>query len=216
MKVRGRDPRAGKLVRAPPNDNRGRPTRAPIVTLTLAAMLVATELTFRVEGLDLPEDRAALYGVLPGMHLHPETWWRALSAPLVHAGWLHLGVNLLLLVPSAFVLERQLGAGALIALATAGGALPAFVSAAFNPTTSIGASGMAFATLAALGPLGLHRGLLSPVRAALATALLVALALTGDGGVDTLSHVAGVVTGLALGFVCMRWTSTHPMGKLQT
>ena len=196
------------------NDNRTRPPSAPIVTLTLLAMMVATELTFNLEGLDRPEDRAALYGVLPGMHLHVEAWWRALTAPFVHAGWNQLSVNLLLLGPSGLILERRAGPGALLLVALAGGALPTFVSAAWNDTTSIGASGMAFATLAALGPLGLRLGLLSPARLLLATLLLVTLALTGGEGVDTRSHLSGVAIGLLLGFACARWTSDRPMGKL--
>jgi len=198
------------------NDNQPRPQRTPIVTLTLLAMMVATELTFAFEGLERPEDRAALYGVLPGMHLRVEDWWRALTAPFVHAGWTHLSVNLLLLGPSALILERRAGPGALVMVALAGGALPTFVSAAWNDTTSIGASGMAFATLAALGPLGLRLGVLTPARMALATLLLAMLALTGDAHVDTRSHVSGVAIGVLLGFVCTRWTSTHPMGKLSS
>lgn len=198
------------------NDNQPRARRTPIVTLTLLAVLLATELTFAFEGLDRPEDRAALYGVLPGMHLRIEDWWRALTAPCVHAGWAHLTVNLLMLAPSALLVECLLGPGALLAVALLGGALPTFVSAAWNDNTSIGASGMAFATLAALGPLGLRLGLLTPLRGALATALLTALALTGDAGVDTLSHVTGVAIGVLVGFACSRWTSTHPMGKLSS
>jgi len=196
------------------NNNRTRAPSAPVVTLTLLAMMVATELTFDLEGLERPEDRATLYGVLPGMHLHVEAWWRALTAPFVHAGWTHLGVNLLMLGPSALVLERSAGARPLLVVALAGGALPTFVSAAWNETTSIGASGMAFATLAALGPLGLRLGVLTPARMGLATLLLGALALTGGAGVDTLSHLSGVVVGAALGLFCTRWTLTPPMGKL--
>lgn len=125
-------------------------------TLLLAAITAAAFLVIALSG---AADKAALaMGFIP-LRFHVETPWAALpvwltplSATLVHGGFLHLVMNLLLLVWCGREVERVLGPGPVVLLYLAG----AFAAAAghylLDPTSSIpmvGASGAVSALVGA-------------------------------------------------------------------
>jgi membrane associated rhomboid family serine protease len=78
-----------------------------------------------------------LSGALP-------VWITPLSSALVHGGWLHLGVNLLMLVFAGSMVERVVGGSGLVFAYVAGGLVAALAQYLFDPASPypmIGASG---------------------------------------------------------------------------
>jgi rhomboid protease GluP len=143
------------------------------------------------------------FGALGGSlgHLEP---WRLLSSVFVHAGIVHIGMNLWIFTSLGRELEGALG-GARFALLFVLTGILGFVAsewwyAPFQPLT-MGASGAVFGEIGAVvGILGARR---DPewkrlfVRNLL-YALLLSVAL---GNVNTPAHLGGFAAGIALGFL---------------
>jgi membrane associated rhomboid family serine protease len=150
-----------------------------------------------------PGNARALYalGALPDDASLQRQWWRLLSYGFLHWGWAHLLANAALLAWVAPVLERRVGAGRLLAL---------FVMAAWvsglsilckhawwpAPGVSVGASGGAFALLAA-ATLQLWREPQSPRRARIALAAICVggLLVSLWPGISLVGHLAGAAVG---------------------
>jgi rhomboid protease GluP len=136
-------------------------------------------------------------------------WWRLLTATFVHAGTLHLLVNVIGLAPAAFLLERLVGHAALGGVFVAAGVMSGLVGLSANPVEmNVGASGAIFgvygllaATLAAgwLRRSPLTIPLLALKRLSPAAALFL-LYNVGDGGFEA-SEMMGLATGLGCGGV---------------
>ena len=110
-------------------------TAAAFIVITLARAEVAASLQLGFIPLRLGMD-------LPGAWL--PVWLTPLSATLVHAGFLHLVMNLLLLVWCGREVERILGAGPVVVLYVVGAYAAAAGQYALGPTTNypmVGASG---------------------------------------------------------------------------
>ena len=117
-------------------------------TYALAALTVAAFLVITLGGLQ--EAASLAMGFIP-LRLTAEASWPALpawltplSATLVHAGFLHLLTNMLLLLWCGREVERVLGPGPLIALYVAGAFAAAAGQYALAPTANypmVGASG---------------------------------------------------------------------------
>ena len=177
---------------------------------------------FRFLGLQASFKTSTLleFGALGGGFGHAEPW-RYLSAVFVHAGALHVGMNLWIFVGLGKMLERELGAVRFALLFLLAGVL-GFVASSywygpFGPVT-MGASGGVFGQIGAVvGILGARR---DPqwkqvfVRN-LIYALLLSLAL---GNVNTPAHLGGFAAGIALGFLFGRekpiWRLEWPLRLL--
>jgi membrane associated rhomboid family serine protease len=128
----------------------------PTATLVLTALTAAAFVVIALGG--LAQQASASLGFIPA-RLHVEVPWSALpvwltplSATLVHAGFFHLAMNLLLLVWCGREVERILGAGPVVALYFAG----AYAAAAgqylldpASPMPMVGASGAISALIGA-------------------------------------------------------------------
>lgn len=71
-------------------------------------------------------------------------WVTPLSSALVHGGWLHLGVNMLMLVFAGSMVERVVGGSGLLFAYVVGGLVAALAQYLFDPASPypmIGASG---------------------------------------------------------------------------
>ena len=112
-----------------------------IVTMAVSAFAIFGGVNFwavfagfipaRLSGMiDLP-------GALPA-------WITPISSALIHGGWVHLGVNMLMLVFAGSMVERVIGASGLVLAYVAGGLVAALAQFLFDPASPIpmiGASG---------------------------------------------------------------------------
>lgn len=112
-----------------------------IVTVAVSVMAILGGINFwavfagfipaRLSGLiDLP-------GALPA-------WITPLSSALIHGGWVHLGVNMLMLVFAGSMVERIIGGSGLLLAYVVGGLVAALAQFLFDPASPIpmiGASG---------------------------------------------------------------------------
>ena len=126
-------------------------------TITIALITAAT---FLLAGLLGAQNRASMImGVIPArlsgyIDFTPAmpAWLTPLTATLVHGGFLHLALNLLMLIWCGSMVERALGAKALILLYVVGAyvaAIAQWLVAPASPTPMIGASGAISAVIGA-------------------------------------------------------------------
>lgn len=131
--------------------------------------------------------------------------WRLLSSALLHAGWLHVGVNGFGLLVLGGFLERVLGAaryGVLLGAAAVGGSLAsALLSSA---PLSVGASGAIWGVLGAAAALSWRPGqvipaiMVGPLRRNAMINLVINLAVSFHPQVDVWAHLGGGLVGAAL------------------
>ncbi len=140
-------------------------------------------------------------------------WWRLGSAVLLHAGWIHLGLNAAFGLGWCRMVERALGTARFLLLYGAAGLAASAASLLAQDVVSAGASGALFGVIGAA--LVLHRRALpgwrpflrSPatVQVALQLAGWTAVALVGRLPLDHAAHGGGLVAGAAAA-----WLLTSP------
>ncbi|KWD54527.1 rhomboid family intramembrane serine protease [Burkholderia ubonensis] len=166
--------------------------------------------------------------------------WRLLTSAFLHGGWLHLLLNLYMLVMLGTVLESVGGStrfGVTYLLSALGGSLAsalwygyhevggtslafgvALTTSAIRPVVSVGASGALMGLAGAAGAFALRmdldRGRAAPMIINLkAVAQVIAINLVSGfflSGIDQAAHVGGVVTGFVVGWVLYR---SHATGR---
>jgi len=153
-------------------------------------------------------------------------WLTPLSCTLVHAGWLHIGFNLLMLVFCGRQVEQVLQKGAVLILYIAGAygaALLQWVSGPSSPNPMVGASGAISAILATYALLYGQRTVrrIGPFSANflrvlwlaagwIIIQLMIGLASVrgglGDlGQIAIAAHIGGFLIGLVLTRPLLRW-----------
>lgn len=162
--------------------------------------------------------------LLAGMWAVP-TWLTPLSCTLVHAGWLHIGFNLLMLVFCGRQVEQVLQKGALLILYIGGAYGAALLQWAIEPASPnpmVGASGAISAIIATyallysqqnvrrIGPLSANfLRLLWLAAAWIAIQLMIGVATAkglGDlGQIAIAAHIGGFLVGLLLTRPLLRW-----------
>lgn len=188
---------------------------APAVTIVLIALNVGAFLLAWARGAD-PFAPATLKLVDLGanvgvMTLHGEPW-RLATAMFLHAGVLHLVMNMYGLWAGGTLVERLYGRAAFVALYVAAGLIGGLATIARSAwTPSVGASGAIFGVFGGLGAwLFAHRDRLDPavVRSVGRNLLLfVGLNLAIGAsvpGIDMAAHVGGLVGGFAFG-LALEW-----------
>jgi len=147
----------------------------------------------------------------------PPAWLTPLSATLVHGGWAHLALNLVMLVFCGREVERPLGGGGIALLYVVGAYAAAAGQWVQGPDAAapmIGASGAISAVVAAYALLyGRRRAGVSEFghvlwlgAAWIGIQLLIALA--GMGGTLRIAigaHIGGFLVGLLLTHPLLRW-----------
>ena len=168
-------------------------------------------------------------GLLAGMLAVP-AWATPLSCTLVHAGWLHVGFNLLMLVFCGRQVEQVLQKGALFILYVAGAYGAAAAQWALDPSSTgpmVGASGAISAVVATysllygqrsvrrLGPFSPH--FLRIIWLAIGwivLQLMIGVATVkgfGDlGQIAIAAHIGGFIVGLVLTQPLLRWRFRKP------
>ncbi|GAB2227718.1 hypothetical protein Droror1_Dr00009545 [Drosera rotundifolia] len=140
--------------------------------------------------------------------VHNHQGWRLLTCMWLHAGLIHLVVNMLSLVFIGIRLEQQFGfvkIGIIYVVSGFGGSI--LSSLFIQNSISVGASGALFGLLGAmLSELITNWTIYTNKVAALVTLLLVVLINLAVGilpHVDNFAHIGGFLTGFFLGFVIL-------------
>ncbi len=180
------------------------------VTWTLAGAMLGWFLVERATGDALdPAHLARLGGLVVPMEGRSQ-WWRLLSCTFVHAGWLHLGLNLYALIAFGRFVEAFYGrvrmALSYVLSALGSGLAVAFLADPTRPSILVGASGAIFGLGGALVSAVLLRRDLRRSRRGReelrSFAVLVVLQVVFDRIIPAVSgtaHMAGLVTGIVTG-----------------
>jgi membrane associated rhomboid family serine protease len=198
-------------------------TATIIISIVTAACWLLTELLGASDRADI------IFGVIPArlsglIQLSPAApaWLTPLTATLVHGNFLHLALNLLMLVWCGTQVERILGSGPMLLLYAVGAytaAIAQWLVAPLSPTPMIGASGAISAVIGAFAlSFGQQKKIVSSPslnRSLNALWLLVAWivlqVMTGLlGGLQgfmlaTPAHIGGFIAGLLLQRPLLLW-----------
>ncbi|WP_420821699.1 rhomboid family intramembrane serine protease [Pyxidicoccus trucidator] len=178
----------------------------PWVTLALAVVLVAVHASLGLAG---PVDVDALvrWGAKSGpLVVEAGQTWRLVTANFLHRDWLHLGLNLLVLVAAGAALERACWRWDYAALLGAAGLATMAGSLGWSGAVSVGASGLVYACVGALLVMGRRyrgrprgKGRWLSGDGALPTVLVFLWMGWTSVGVDNAGHLGGLLTGLLVG-----------------
>jgi membrane associated rhomboid family serine protease/cytochrome c-type biogenesis protein CcmH/NrfG len=181
---------------------------APVVTYTLIAINIAV---FVIEiakgaGFDtMSPDLAVRLGANYGPMTLAGQWWRLLSAMFLHFGFLHVFMNMFILLSLGSLAERLMGRAAFSVLYFATGLAGGLASLAVHPQlVSAGASGAVFGVAGGLISYLLFKK--APVDFAKAKKQLTSLGIfllynfvySLRPGIDMMAHLGGVVSGLVI------------------
>jgi membrane associated rhomboid family serine protease len=194
------------------------------------AIAIVTALVWLITEVVGGQDRAAIsMGVIPArlsglFDLAPAVpaWLTPLSSTIVHGGFLHVALNLLMLIWCGTLVERVLGSSALLLLYLVGAYAAALAQWAVDPASAVPVIGASGAISAVIGAFALSFGQQKRiVRSAALNRLLNALWLlaawivlqlmigmiAGMRGflLATPAHVGGFLAGLALQRPLLLW-----------
>lgn len=156
-----------------------------------------------------------LSGALPA-------WITPLSSALIHGGWVHLGVNMLMLAFAGSMVERVIGGGGLVLAYVVGAIIAALAQFLYDPSSPIPMIGASGAISALFGLYALFFGAPKQITgnqklnrwihavwvlAAWVVLQWMAGMLAGAGGVmlATPAHIGGFVAGLLLQRPLLLW-----------
>lgn len=198
----------------------------------IAAISVAAFLLLYLTG--KVDDAAILGGFIParvgepallaGMMAVP-TWLTPISCTFIHAGWLHIGFNMLMLLFCGRQVEHVLGWGGTLFLYAVGGYAACLAQWVVDPASTnpmVGASGAISAILATysllysqqqvrrVGPLSANLVRVLWLAAGwIAIQLMIGVATSGGfgdlGQIAIAAHIGGFLAGLALTRPLLRW-----------
>jgi membrane associated rhomboid family serine protease len=183
----------------------------PLVTYAIIGITALAFLVGLIPGVGETVQNALLFW---GPSLYPELTgtfepWRLLTAALVHAGFWHVGLNMLALWMIGRSLEPLLGHGRFLVLYLLG-ALGGSVAVALLSFTTpvVGASGAIFGLFGALIVIGRHIG---ANIAGIAIILVINLVIGFIPGfnVSWQAHVGGLVVGALVGLIYARTRSVR-------
>jgi membrane associated rhomboid family serine protease len=184
----------------------GRVRGWPWITLALAGVLVGVHGAVVAAG---PVDVDALvrWGAKTGpLVVEVGQVWRLVTANFLHRDWLHLGLNLLVLVAAGAALERACGRWDYAALLGAAGLATMAGSLGWSGAVSVGASGLVYACMGALLVMSRRyrrrpraKGRWLSGEGALPTVLVFLWMGWTSVGVDNAGHLGGLLTGLLVG-----------------
>lgn len=202
--------------------------------MVLAGAISLVSVAVIVLGIDAAA--AIMAGFIPATVLHSlsapagltllPVWLTPLTSALLHGGFLHLGLNMVMFVYCGQRVERAVGPAGLIVLFLVGAYAAAAGQWALNPLSAaptIGASGAASAFIAAyamlfaekpvpaIGPIPSRVVRIAWLAAAwIGIQALVGLSLASGGpSIAIGAHIGGFVAGLALARPLLLWRYRH-------
>ena len=176
----------------------------PIATQVLIALNVVAFVAMAVVGGSFMQARGDVFvnGALYGPLVADGEWWRVITGGFLHAGILHLGMNMLMLWVLGQLLEPLLGRFRFVTLYMACLVAGSFGALLFSPrTATIGASGAVFGLMGA-ALIAQRRDGIDVWRNGIGGLVVVHLRLTfAVPGIAIGAHIGGLVGGLAIGAV---------------
>jgi membrane associated rhomboid family serine protease len=191
-------------------------SRRPVVTMSLiglnALMFVASVATARQAGnlmFGMSWGSVKEWGLLTGFGIFPDgspggvatgEWWRIVTGGFLHAGLLHLGMNMLLLWLLGSQLAPVIGRVRFLALYVTSLLAGSFGVLLIDPTAAtVGASGAVFGLMGAMVIALRSRGI-DPWQSGIGGLIVLNLIITFTiPGISIGGHVGGLVGGLAAG-----------------
>lgn len=175
--------------------------RSPAVLSLLTATVIvfaAQQATLMMTGTDL----VLQWGEKDASGLRAGELWRLVAPIFIHAGWLHLAVNMYSLYAIGPAVERFFGRARLLVVYLLAGIAGVMLSLALTPAPSVGASGAIFGLLGALTAfLVEHRKVFGPAAQAqlrqIGFLLVLNLGISLTPGIDAWGHLGGLVAGAA-------------------
>ena len=186
-------------------------TGEPRVTYALIALNVAAFIVSTVGGGGLANrgggtviDHGALFG--PAISDDHE-YWRLITGGFLHAGFLHIGLNMYLLYILGQMIEPALGPvrfAALYFAALLAGSFGALIATTNPLTETVGASGAIFGLMGAAVVMMRARGI-SVMESGIGGLLLLNLAFSFVfSGISIGGHIGGLIGGAAAGFLFLQ------------
>ncbi|MBL0218145.1 MAG: rhomboid family intramembrane serine protease [Myxococcales bacterium] len=187
----------------------------PTVSIVLIALNLAAFAITAARGsgwmVPDPDKLVAMGGNLPALTLHGEPW-RLVTAMFLHAGFIHVAMNMLCLWGGGQSAEFMFGRRSFLAIYLSAGLVGGIASAARGTMiVSVGASGAVFGVFGAiLGYLIAHRTQLEPtVRAKRMKSLVSFVGINllvgiSVAGVDLSAHIGGFAAGFLIAVVAER------------
>ncbi|HUP50243.1 MAG TPA: rhomboid family intramembrane serine protease [Thermoanaerobaculia bacterium] len=182
-------------------------SRAPITSALLIAIAVVWFAAPAPPAFDRHQELVTKGAVVPGL-IEDGQLWRLFTAMFLHASWLHWAVNSWALYQLGMLYEAMFGSKRFALIYFASGIVASTASSMNIETASVGASGAIFGVLGAFifsirrSPQWRHE----PWTRSLLGQLIFFAVLNLYIGfqvpfIDNTAHVAGLVTGLLLGFL---------------
>jgi rhomboid protease GluP len=138
-------------------------------------------------------------------------FWRLITAMFLHAGILHLALNMYALYLFGYLIENAFGVARFITIYFVAGFLASVTSFAFGPVieVGVGASGAIFGLLGAWVAYNYRRRSSALAAAQLQWALILiglnTVLAVSFRGIDWRAHVGGLVAGVLAGWVAEGW-----------
>jgi rhomboid protease GluP len=130
-------------------------------------------------------------------------WWRLVTAVFLHAGLLHIGLNLWCIFDLCPEVESLFSTTKFIVLYLATGVFGFIVSDWWSPVLSIGASGAIMGMIGVLIGASFHHGHLGKAYRGMLWRWVIYIAIFGllpFFAVDNAAHFGGLISGLVLGY----------------
>lgn len=187
-----------------------------IVTKILIGINAAVWLTMTITGQSATGAAGPVFenGATFGPSVAQGDWYRLISGAFLHAGFLHLAMNMFLLWLLGQVLEPALGKAqfaSIYVVSLLGGSLGVML---LDPgSATVGASGAVFGLMGALVVLQLRAGQ-SPWQSGIGTLVVLNLLITfAVPGISIGGHVGGLVTGALAGLAVVPQARSAPQGR---
>ncbi len=186
--------------------------RAAPITALIVALNVAFFGWLSTHGGSTDGGTLMRYGALEPLHVWAGEYWRLLTSMFMHQGFMHIAMNMYVLVGWGAALERALGPRRFLLLymlsGIGGGCLSLASGLVFGPHSSVGASGALFGIIGAV--IALRRRQMPDLRTFFANpairSLLIQIGLwTAIGSfalhLDNAAHLGGFITGFAIAWI---------------
>jgi membrane associated rhomboid family serine protease len=187
----------------------GRPGGVTTTLIALNVLMFLVEVAYGGLGAIFtgPRDPRPLGALFPPDIAYGHQYWRLVTTMFLHAGILHIALNMYALYLFGFLIEEAFGKARFIAIYLVAGFLASVASFAFGPPVEVGvgASGAIFGLLGAWVAFNYRRRETRYNRANLQSAyILIVLNLIlsfSIPGIDWRAHVGGLLAGIVAGTV---------------
>lgn len=176
----------------------------PQLTYFLMAVNIIAWVAMLASGAPINDVGGTVYahGALYGPLVKDGEWWRVITAGFLHAGIIHIALNMYFLYFLGTIIEPMIGKlrfGLIYAVSLVGGSFGALLLTPNTPT--VGASGAVFGLMGAAILAMRARGI-DPMQSGLGVTLMLNLVITFlIPGISKGGHVGGLVAGGIVGYL---------------